>query len=214
MGACHVQSAAQPKDIIFDNDSRRRMQIGINKLADAVGVTLGPRGARALLPWRPWSFSSPLLLALLNVLEPREDPSRGGSRAAPSKQECMHCTLLLPRVAAGLQGNAAPISLQTGFHGPLVLALLQTFMPLLALLQTSTSPLHCPAADKSYQSFPLSCLAGRNVVLEQPYGSPQVINDGVSIARAIELEDPCENAGAQLIKEVSGLDQGALIRAL
>lgn len=41
-----AQSAAQAKDIIFDNDSRRRMQIGINKLADAVGVTLGPRGAR------------------------------------------------------------------------------------------------------------------------------------------------------------------------
>ena len=46
--------------------------------------------------------------------------------------------------------------------------------------------------------------AGRNVVLEQSYGVPQVINDGVSIARAIELEDPFENAGAQLIKEVAG----------
>lgn len=79
---------AESKDIIFDQDSRRRMQAGINKLADAVGVTLGPRG--------------------------------------------------------------------------------------------------------------------RNVVLEQPYGVPQVINDGVSIARAIELEDAVENAGAQLIKEVAG----------
>ena len=44
--------------------------------------------------------------------------------------------------------------------------------------------------------------AGRNVVLEEAYGVPKVINDGVSIARAIELEDPVENAGAQLIKEV------------
>ncbi len=43
------------------------------------------------------------------------------------------------------------------------------------------------------------------MVLEQSYGVPQVINDGVSIARAIELEDPFENAGAQLIKEVSAL---------
>lgn len=41
-------------------------------------------------------------------------------------------------------------------------------------------------------------------MLEQDYGVPQVINDGVSIARAIELEDPVENAGAQLIKEVAG----------
>lgn len=43
---------------------------------------------------------------------------------------------------------------------------------------------------------------GRNVVLQQEYGVPLVINDGVSIARAITLEDPIENAGAQLIKEV------------
>lgn len=42
------------------------------------------------------------------------------------------------------------------------------------------------------------------MVLEQAYGVPQVINDGVSIARAIDLEDPVENAGAQLIKEVAG----------
>ncbi len=39
-------------------------------------------------------------------------------------------------------------------------------------------------------------------MLEQKFGVPQVINDGVSIARAIELKDPIENAGAQLIKEV------------
>lgn len=35
---------AEAKDILFDNDSRRRMQNGINKIADAVAVTLGPRG--------------------------------------------------------------------------------------------------------------------------------------------------------------------------
>ena len=45
---------------------------------------------------------------------------------------------------------------------------------------------------------------GRNVVLEEKFGVPQVINDGVTIARAIELPDPVENAGAQLIKEVAG----------
>merc|ERR1712113_15495 len=45
---------------------------------------------------------------------------------------------------------------------------------------------------------------GRNVVLESSFGIPQVINDGVSIARAIELIDPIENAGAQLVKEVAG----------
>lgn len=45
---------------------------------------------------------------------------------------------------------------------------------------------------------------GRNVVLEQKFGVPQVVNDGVTIARAIELTDAVENAGAQLIKEVAG----------
>lgn len=44
---------------------------------------------------------------------------------------------------------------------------------------------------------------GRNVVLEKKFGSPQIVNDGVTIAKEIELEDNMENAGAQLIKEVA-----------
>jgi len=44
---------------------------------------------------------------------------------------------------------------------------------------------------------------GRNVVLERKFGSPTITNDGVSIAREIELSDPFENMGAQLLKEVA-----------
>ncbi|KAF0196786.1 MAG: chaperonin GroEL [Bacillota bacterium] len=44
---------------------------------------------------------------------------------------------------------------------------------------------------------------GRNVVLEKKFGSPLITNDGVTIAREIELEDPFENMGAQLVKEVA-----------
>ena len=44
---------------------------------------------------------------------------------------------------------------------------------------------------------------GRNVVLEKKYGSPLITNDGVTIAKEIDLKDPFENMGAQLIKEVS-----------
>lgn len=44
---------------------------------------------------------------------------------------------------------------------------------------------------------------GRNVVLERKYGSPLITNDGVTIAKEIEIKDPFENMGAQLIKEVS-----------
>lgn len=44
---------------------------------------------------------------------------------------------------------------------------------------------------------------GRNVILEKKYGAPQIVNDGVTIAKEIDLKDPLENAGAQLLKEVS-----------
>ena len=44
---------------------------------------------------------------------------------------------------------------------------------------------------------------GRNVVLEKSYGSPTITNDGVTIAKEIDLEDGFENMGAQLIKEVA-----------
>ena len=44
---------------------------------------------------------------------------------------------------------------------------------------------------------------GRNVVLDKKYGAPTITNDGVTIARDVELEDPFENMGAQLVKEVA-----------
>src|ERR1700716_4462287 len=44
---------------------------------------------------------------------------------------------------------------------------------------------------------------GRNVVLEKKFGAPTVTNDGVTIVREIELQDPEENTGAQLLREVA-----------
>ena len=44
---------------------------------------------------------------------------------------------------------------------------------------------------------------GRNVVLDKKWGSPTITNDGVSIAKEIELEDPYERIGAELVKEVA-----------
>ena len=44
---------------------------------------------------------------------------------------------------------------------------------------------------------------GRNVVLEKKWGAPTITNDGVSIAKEIELEDPYEKIGAELVKEVA-----------
>ena len=40
---------------------------------------------------------------------------------------------------------------------------------------------------------------GKNVIIDKEYGDPQIINDGVSIAKEVELEDPVENAGAKLL---------------
>ena len=44
---------------------------------------------------------------------------------------------------------------------------------------------------------------GRNVVLDKKFGAPTITNDGVSIAREVELDDHFQNMGAQLVKEVS-----------
>ena len=44
---------------------------------------------------------------------------------------------------------------------------------------------------------------GRNVVLDKSFGSPTVTKDGVTVAKEIELKDPCENMGAQMVKEVA-----------
>ena len=44
---------------------------------------------------------------------------------------------------------------------------------------------------------------GRNVVLDKKYGGPLITNDGVTIAKEIELDDAFENMGAQLVKEVA-----------
>src|SRR6202521_779600 len=44
---------------------------------------------------------------------------------------------------------------------------------------------------------------GRNVVIDKKWGAPTITNDGVTVAREVELEDPYENLGAQLAKEVA-----------
>lgn len=45
----------------------------------------------------------------------------------------------------------------------------------------------------------LNLKKGRNVVLESKYGSPKIVNDGVTVAKEVELEDPVENIGAKLV---------------
>ncbi len=44
---------------------------------------------------------------------------------------------------------------------------------------------------------------GRNVIIEKKFGAPQVTKDGVTVAKEVDLEDPIENVGAQMVKEVA-----------
>ena len=44
---------------------------------------------------------------------------------------------------------------------------------------------------------------GRNVVLESKYGSPRIVNDGVTVAKEVELSDPVENVGARLVRQAA-----------
>src|SRR5665811_858959 len=44
---------------------------------------------------------------------------------------------------------------------------------------------------------------GRNVIIEKTYGAPQITKDGVTVAKEIEMKDPVENMGAQMVKEVA-----------
>ncbi|MHC4504790.1 MAG: TCP-1/cpn60 chaperonin family protein, partial [Planctomycetota bacterium] len=44
---------------------------------------------------------------------------------------------------------------------------------------------------------------GRNVALQKSFGAPSVVNDGVTVAKEIELEEPYENMGAQMVKQVA-----------
>lgn len=66
-----------------------------------------------------------------------------------------------------------------------------------------------PAISPHFRLFlchrlkPVSIIQGRNVVLERNYGAPEIVNDGVTIAREISLRDPEENVGARLIQEVA-----------
>ncbi len=55
--------------------------------------------------------------------------------------------------------------------------------------------------------------SGRVVVLEKSFGAPTVTKDGVTVAKEIELEDPYENMGAQMVKEVASKSSGRDPRA-
>lgn len=74
-------------------------------------------------------------------------------------------------------------------------------------MPTATDPLGCWQAGVDKLASVVGVTLGpkgRNVVLESKYGSPKIVNDGVTVAREVELEDPVENIGAKLVRQVRG----------
>ena len=64
-------------------------------------------------------------------------------------------------------------------------------------------PLACPVYRRAeWRVLHWLTVQGRNVVLESKYGSPRIVNDGVTVAKEVELEDPVENIGAKLVRQV------------
>lgn len=60
-----------------------------------------------------------------------------------------------------------------------------------------------PKVKEIFSEMGLFLFQGRNVVLETKYGSPKIVNDGVTVAREVELEDPVENIGAKLVRQAA-----------
>ena len=72
-----------------------------------------------------------------------------------------------------------------------------------ASTRTPAAPSSAASTSWPTRSRSPSARAGRNVVLDKKFGAPTITNDGVTIAREVELEDPYENLGAQLAKAVA-----------
>ena len=53
------------------------------------------------------------------------------------------------------------------------------------------------------QNWPLYLVQGRNVIIEKSWGSPKITKDGVTVAKAVELEDKYHNVGARLVQDVA-----------
>ena len=62
---------------------------------------------------------------------------------------------------------------------------------------------HCAVVSVSPRTLPAHSPKGRTVLIEQPYGGPKVTKDGVTVAKAVELEDQFENIGAKLVQDVA-----------
>ena len=158
------------KQIIYGEDSRQAILRGVNALADAVKVTLGPKGRNVVIDKK---FGSPTITKdgvtvakEIDLKNPVENMGAQMVREVASKTSdtagdgTTTATVLAASILRGVNGLADAVKVTLGPKG-------------------------------------------RNVVIDKKFGSPTITKDGVTVAKEIDLKDPIENMGAQMVREVA-----------
>ncbi|MGE5858533.1 MAG: TCP-1/cpn60 chaperonin family protein, partial [Solirubrobacterales bacterium] len=186
------------KELLYDEDARGALQDGVDIVANAVKVTLGPKGRYVVLDKK---FGAPTITndgvtiakeielsdpyqnlgaqLVKEVATKTNDVAGDGTTTATVLAQAL-VREGLRNVAAG----ASPAALKRGMDAA-VTAIDEALLKKAVAVKITLGP------------------KGRNVVLEKKFGSPTITNDGVTIAKDIELDDPFENIGAQLAKEIA-----------
>jgi len=198
------------KELHFNRnmEALKRMQAGVDKLSTVVGVTIGPKvwlGSGGQQQQQQQQQAAPPGSA--RPARPQPDAS------APTRRIGSSCGPLGGMEAAGSMALAAAALLRLhGLHAPMQAAGLMSRHARRRRQQQRLAHAHMhdmlhaqqPTTPALPHTHPRHAprTQGRNVVLESKYGSPKIVNDGVTIAREVELEDPVENIGCKLVRQV------------
>ena len=196
-----VTSAAKELHFNRSGETLKKMQAGVDKLATVVGVTLGPKvSTTTSLQSRPVHYAVRTAFLAAGIPHPAALLAAhwSGQQMPP----------LGPRVSkrcwTGIRFEWQTILLANTLAR--VISVLPVFPKSAAKPEWSQSAaaVCCLSSPPSASLKPQPlCPQGRNVVLEQKFGSPKIVNDGVTVAKEVELEDPVENIGAKLVRQVS-----------
>ena len=175
------------KEILFDESARARILTGVNTLADAVKVTLGPRGRNVVIEK---SWGAPTVtkdgVTVAKEIELTDPLENMGAQ-------------MVKEVATKTSDNAGD-----GTTTATVLAQ-AIFREGLKNVTAGANPMALKRGVDQLADMVKVTLGpkGRNVVIDKKFGAPTVTKDGVTVAKEIELSDPLENMGAQMVKEVA-----------
>ncbi|KAF2607954.1 hypothetical protein F2Q68_00043797 [Brassica cretica] len=201
---------------------------GVNKLAYLVGVTLGPKGRNAVLESKhgsPRIVNDGVTVAREVELEdPVENIGAKLVRQAAAKTNdfagdgtTTSVVLAQGFIAEGWQKMASTFTATSSIGSMVATKGHKSDNKLMNNLSSSSFGRRQNVFPKLRRSSPtiagvnkLAYLVGvtlgpkgRNAVLESKHGSPRIVNDGITVAREVELEDPVENIGAKLVRQAA-----------